>query len=375
MVKIKKFNALMLIFALLGSIMLLLAFLTPNYEKNNKVFKSAILECKKTYTGGEPCFDIVVSEHAEKISVAMMLKTIDALNKEKLLGGKCHEIMHAVGVAYYSESMDDVPLVKMCGLGLIHGLLQAAAIKGDSDRVAYLLAHQCTNKEKVIDPSCTHGMGHDLKLEGLANTSALAHCEKLMPLKENNYQLLVFSCLEGFFMQDSRGMENKKKTGKRLFLPMAINPVYTEEGRKHHCDNGVDLELRAACKVVLYRFSYANFYLNSDLEGSNEFSNDYLQKQCNTITKGEMLKHYCFRQAGVVAFAHSEMTDQYNIASFQRFCNLDMELDCLGAYFEQITSTGVSVEFVKIENDICKKLASKEEKKCMYIGKAQNSRN
>ena len=251
MVKYKKISSLLLILTLLGGVMALVVLRAPNYENSNKVFRDAIIECKKNYTGGVPCFDLVVKEHADRIPLAMMLNTVDKLNKEKALGGKCHEIMHAVGVAYYNESLESIPLVRMCGMGLIHGMLQAAAVKGDAEKVAYLLNHQCRNADQVVEPSCTHGMGHDLKLEDFSNEEALSQCEKIMPRQEMNYQVLAFSCLEGFFMQDSMGKKGKKKTGRILFLAMAINPLYSEEERVKHCDKGVDLELRVACKVVL----------------------------------------------------------------------------------------------------------------------------
>ena len=375
MVKYKKINVMIMIFALLGGATAFQLLRAPDYESNNKLFRAQIIECKKNYTGGVPCFDVIVKEHADKIPLAMMLTTVDDLNKEKALGGKCHEILHAVGVAYYSESIENIPLAKMCGMGLTHGMLQAAAVKGDEEKVAFILNHQCRNGDNVVEPSCTHGMGHDLKLEGFSNNEALKHCEEIMPKKEMNYQVLAFSCLEGFFMQDSMGKKGKKKTGRILFLAMALDPLYSEEERSQHCDNGIDLELRSACKVVLYRFSYPNYFLNPELKNSKEFPADYIQKQCASITKGEILRYFCFRQAGVVAFAHSEMTDRYDISSFQRFCNTEMELACLGSYFEQISTTGVSVEFAKIKQEICTKLASKEEAKCNQIAELEASRN
>ena len=374
MLKYRKLGAVTLVFALLVSYLFYLNKKSPDYEKKNEVFKAAILECKKNYTGGVPCFDIIVKDHASEIPIALMLETVDKLNQEKALGGKCHEIVHAIGSSYYNSNLEEIPLVKMCGMGLIHGMLQVAAVNGDKAKIAFLLNHQCRNKDNVIEPSCTHGMGHDLKLEGLDNTEALTHCEKIMPETEQNYQVLAFSCLEGFFMQDSMGKKGKR--GNRiLFLAMAINPLYSEEERNLHCANGVDPELRAACKVVLYRFSYPNYFLNPKMSKNTDFPNDYIQKQCDTITKGDTLNYFCHRQAGVVAFAHSEMNGQYTIASFQKFCNKGMELACLGSYFEQIATTGVSADLAMIEKEICSKLASKESAKCIEIAELEARRN
>jgi len=342
---------------------------------------NAINAVKKILTtcqpvSGDGCMKELIAQSSPTLTMVETANLVHTTLLNDINKGDCHTILHSVGTAYQTYKNTDInkALPIYCDRSLLHGVLIGAGKIDDQKTIRTIFTVNCDPKNGDYIPSCYHGYGHSLSAQKKLINDILPSCSHVIDSGSFNYLNLLFTCLEGYTMDQ----ENFLPITKNVFLPIYPVKNLSRINLIKECSLNTEnlsrlsllekKELNNACYIILLRYN-GPFRIKAlkTSDAIESFANENLTI-CSQISDPYLLAD-CARQIGSLSFYYAKINNQFTPAVVHSFCLPDkyskLLTSCISGYVEQWLHNNGGIAPLPYVTNLCTTFGQKELPLCL----------